>query len=175
MSSISGIGSTGAESLQYLWQMAQQEMAVGTTRAPQAPPQGGEGPPQLWEDVEESAQTAGLTEEQIDALKTDLKEAISSAMEAARQSDDREAGHKAIDNAILTTLQEYGVDTTEIESRMTEAKNRMQNMPPPQQDSSGAGIRFDSELLASLAGSTSEESNASTLLSMLFPLVDDEA
>ena len=171
MSSVSGIGGTSLETLQSLRQMMEQDAASGVNRAGQSPPNG--DTPPLWEDIEESASTAGLSDEEIDSLRADLKEAIATAMESAGQTEDPQAAHEAIDDAILTTLQEYGVDTSEVESRMEEAKAHMQGGPPPGPPPDGAGAAGSTSALSSLTANA--DSELSSLLSAIFPLVDEEA
>jgi len=190
MSSISGVGGLNAETLQSLLQAQKQNEANGAGRPP---PAGEAGPPQLWAEIEESAETAGLTAEQVDELKSSLKEAISTAMESVDRSEGPKAAHEAIDSAILSTLQGYGIDTTDIESRMEEAKSRMQSHGPPQGAPPSGGppsggppaggppaggaepgntTDVGSSLLALIGA---EQDDVSSFLSALFPLVDEEA
>lgn len=172
MSGISSLASANAYPLQTLQQLNPQSGAAAGGRAGQARPNGGEPPPGLWEDVESSAIDAGLTDEEVDELKVNLKEAIADALESVDRSAGAEAGHEAIDGAILSTLQEYGIDTTELETRMQEAHSHARaGGPPPNR----GGAQGGGGSLASVTSATGEQDQASTLLSMLFPLVDEEA
>ena len=178
--SVSGVGGLGAEALQSLLQTQKQNEAEGTRPAP---PSGEMGPQQLWTDIEESAETAGLNTEEVAELKSSLRDATSSAIGSVDGTQDPEAAREAIDGAILSTLQAYGVDTTEVEGRMEEAKNRMQNGPPPggppppdsaseDESESSDTSEIGSSLLSTLGIG---QDDASSLLSTLFPLVDEEA
>lgn len=171
MSSISGLSGIGTESLQSLWQTIRESETEQTGRAGQAPPAGGptddENP--MWADIEESAETSGLTDEQIESLKADLKDAISNAVSQSDSTTDGASAHEAVDNAILSTLQEYGVDTSEIESHMAEAGQQMQGgrpMGPPPGAEGGQ---------PSDQSSTTSGVDTSALLASLFPLIDEEA
>lgn len=180
MSSLAGIGNLSSDTLQILQQIQIQNQASETsnTGAQQMPPDGGEPPPELWEQIESSAEAAGLDSEQIESLKSDLKAAVTSAMESASGSGDPESGNAAVEEAVLSTLEEYGIDTEEVETKMSELKSQMQSMgPPPEADSSSSEEDLESELLASITSTTSTSSSDddSSLLSMLFSLVDEEA
>ena len=174
MSTMSGIGGLSNDALTSLQQMIGQNSSVSGTSKPQAPPEPGEPPPELWSEVEESAEAAGLTEEEVESLQTELKDAIASAMENVDSSEGPEAGMEAIDNAILTTLQDHGIDTSDVESRMEEMKSKVQSMGPPDMSSGTGGTQNASLVLQSLTGTTSSD-DLSSLLSSLFPLVDEEA
>ena len=169
MSAVSGAGGLSTELLQSLLQ-AQKQNETDSTR--QTPPADEMGPQQLWTEIEESAETAGLTTEEVDELKSTLRDAIASAMNEVDSSEGPEAAREAIDGAILTTLQERGIDTTDIEARMEEAKSKMQSGPPPDATASGDSAGGGSTLLSLI---NSEEDEACSLISSLFPLVDEEA
>ena len=180
MSAVSGVGGLSTELLQSLLQ-AQKQNETDSTR--QTPPADEMGPQQLWTEIEESAETAGLTTEEVDELKSTLRDAIASAMNEMDSSEGPEAAREAIDGAILTTLQERDIDTTNIEARMEEAKSKMPGGPPlggpppsgsPRSDATASGDSAGGgSTLLSLVNS--EEDEAYSLISSLFPLVDEEA
>lgn len=175
MSSLSGIGGMGGDPLQFLREVRGQDPAARPQGAPQVPPPGGEPPPSLWEDIEKSAETAGLSAEGVESLRTDLKEAIAVALQAVDRSAGPEAGRETIDTAILSTLEEYGIDTEELQTRMAESRNRIQNMPPPGQPPHGGVPPNHDGAPSSLAVSASGDDAASALLSTVFPLLDETA
>lgn len=176
MLSITGVQSQTTDPLQWIRQLSGQSSTTETNRPQGPPPGGGDVPEPLWEDIEASAETAGLSEEDLSALKEELKSAISTAMESVDPSSGPESGHEAIDSAILSTLKENGIDTTDIETHMAEAKERMANMPPPGSEEDSDTQSFDSALLALLSDTTSSSQfSASSLLSSFLPLVDETA
>lgn len=187
MSSISGIGGWSTDILQSLQQSWQVNASDSTQELQKSSSSDEQNP--LWNDVTETATAAGLTTEEVDELQTAIKDAIATAMESVDESEGPDAAHEAVDSAILETLQSYGLDTTDIESRMEEAKSRMQNQqaggappnggpppggPPPEGAGGAQGGQSSGSTLMSLLESSEDDSTAS-LLSSLFPLVDEEA
>ncbi len=171
--SVSGIGGLGVDMLQARLQLDGQKEVNGGPR----PPGGGHmGPPQLWTDIQDSAATAGLNAEEIDGLKSGIKDAISTALESVDRSEGPEAARSAVDSAILGVLQDNGIDTAEIESRMEAAHAKMQGMRSSAQQPggflSGNSVAGDgASTLLSLVGS--EQDPASAALASIFPFVDE--
>ena len=187
MTSIAGVGNLGSDPLQFMRQTTGQGQAVQGGRPPQNA-QGTNGIPEpLWEQVEDTAETAGLSSDEMDTLRSDLKAAIASALEQVDPSGGMDAGREAIDSAILNTLQEYGIDTEEIEGRMADMQTRMQAMgpppggappqggPPPQGGGGPQGGGAGGGSSALLSSLSSEQDETTSLLSSLFPLIDEEA
>ena len=173
---MSGIESIGSNLLQYMQQMRVSGESVQGPGGNGPPPPKDGVPEPLWEDVESSAESAGMTEEEIEDLRDELKTAISDAMENIDASQSSN-GREAIDEAILSTLESHGLDTDAIREKMSEAANRPPGPPPQgqgygQQSSQGQSI---GDLLSSLTNSSSSTDEASQLLSLLSPLVDEQA
>lgn len=179
---MSSIESVGSSLLQYLQQLRGSDSSVqGTGNKP--PPESGDVPEPLWEDVEESAETAGLSADEIEELRSELKTAISEAMANLDMSQTGSDGRAAIDEAVLSTLEEHGIGTDSIREKMAEGANRPPG-PPPGGQAQGQGYASQSgqsqsigDLLSSLVSSNSstDTDETSQLLSLLSPLVDETA
>ncbi len=172
MSNVTGIGGFSGDPLQYMRQMQERDPAMRGDRAAGMQPGQSERGQQLWAKVTETAESSGLNSEQIDALRSDLKSAISSAMESVDRSAGPQAGQSAIQDAILGTLQEHGVDTQDLESRMNEAKDQMQGMMASGGGPMGSQPQGMGGMFSSFADG---QDPTSSLLASLFPLVDEEA
>lgn len=179
---MSSIDSIGSNLLQYMQQMRASDSTVQGAGNRPPPPQNGDVPEPLWEDVESTAESAGLSEEEIEDLRSELKTALSEALENldASQSSDSRA---AMDEAILSTLEDHGLDTSSIREKMSEAANRPAGPPPqgygpPAGQSQGQGqgqTQGVSSLLSSITTSSTDTDKTSKLLSWLTPLIDEQA
>ena len=178
--SIAGIGSGGFD-ISMLQQM--QQMAGGMSGVNGQPPQemekpDGTPPAEMWSAIETAAEEAGLSSDELESLRSDLTTAVSSIFE---NEDTETDTHEAVEEAVLSTLAEYGLDTEEIESEMTAARENMGNRPPgpPPGEMGGAQSTSGTDQLSALASlyqsESSTEGELSEYLMGLFPLVDEEA
>ena len=173
MSIIGSVGGTGSELIQMLQRLAgQSDENSKRIAARGSPPPGGfppGGPPEggaavLTEKVGAFAEAAGLDSETVTSLQDQLSSAISAALEDA---DESTSPRELIDGAILSTLEEYGLDG---EAFLSELKASMPTGGPSMGGMEGQLSRGDmvSEMLSSLGVSTDASSlSAGTSLSLL--------
>jgi len=136
------------------------------------------------EDLESSAEAAGLDVDALTALKDQIKTAVTAAIENYDQSSGQDGLKEAVKTAIEDTLKANGFDPAEVESRLQTAmesmKGGMEKMggmgmgpPPPPPGEGGVGGTDQSEtesttnqtLLDSL--SETETDSDSSLLSLI--------
>ncbi|MBN1512581.1 MAG: hypothetical protein JXB13_11245 [Phycisphaerae bacterium] len=169
MSTIGSVGGSGSDLIQMLQRLAgqsesPQEFAVGGSPPQGGPPPG--GPPEdcasmVTDQVASFAEAEGLDSETVSSLQEQLASAISAALE---ESDGSTDPRELIDGAILSTLEEYGLDG---EAFLSELKGSMP--APPNAGEMGRGSTDSdimSQMLSSLTGST-DTAGPSTQVSLL--------
>ena len=137
---------------------------MGPARPSMPPPgeAGGEGPFGGGR-LEAIASAAGLDEETVESLQSDLRAAVGSVLE---ETEDGEDPREAIKSAIESTFAAYGIDAETLKESLGEAGMR----PPPP----GGGMGGFGSPPSGNSGYASELS-AVDFLSQMVPLVDEDA
>lgn len=135
-----------------------------------------EGAEHLWSLVSSRAEALGMDTERVAKLRDEVKSAVMDVLEDADTSDP-DATRAAVQSAILSTLEENGVDTAKLKEDMAAHRGagpgrpRPPNGPPPGERPSGA----DSGSASSQSASASQGTELLARLTELFKLVDEEA
>ncbi len=163
MSIIGSVGGSGSELMQMLQRLAGQSESPNGSGAPGSPPRGGfppGGPPEggaavLADKVGAFAKAAGLDSETVTSLQDQLGSGISAALEDTDGSADP---RELIGGAILSTLEEYGLDG---EAFLSELKA---SMPTGGPSLGGLGSQLpSSDIVSQMFSLLNGNTNTSTL------------
>jgi hypothetical protein len=133
-----------------------------------------EGANRIWSMLESRAAALGMDTEALSVLQSDVKDAVLSALESQSTGSSPEEGRQAVQDAILSTLAEHGIDTEKVQEDMAAHQG-----PPPGAGGPPGGSMppqnegASSDTTAETTGSTSVD--LLQWLTELFPLVDEEA
>lgn len=194
MSSVGNVNGYDAAQV-ALWRQQQEQAgtsSVGRNRPMGTPPSKEEGAERIWSGLTERAAALGMDTEQVAKLQEKVTDAIMQALDETETGSDPRA---AVQDAILSTLQENGVDTTALQADMEAHKNGPPpgaGGPPPGggphgvggvQDADGDqdadGVQdTDNDSTAARTIAANASTQRSTLLQQLmqyFPLLDEQA
>ncbi|MGD8452527.1 MAG: hypothetical protein PVJ57_11970 [Phycisphaerae bacterium] len=188
MSTIGSTNGLDTSQLNLLQQLKAEDSqsARGIARAGD-PEQGAE---RMWSRLEAAASELGMDTDTLQALQDDLRGAVSTAMESVDDSATPEERRQAVEEAVLTTLEENGIDAAALKEQfqaMAGGQGQRPDGPPPggappdgpppggapPDGAPPEGMASD-QAQASESSSTSESDLLTALLS-LFPLVDEQA